>query len=97
MYTKNRINSCRHFKMLYCSEFINYTVDKIEDDSLSPDYCVGKTISNSRFERSQMFCNKTLYNHIALGLLHVKITYLPIKLRRNTKSSRVKKHKKTWL
>lgn len=94
MYTKNRLNSCRPFKMLDCSEFINYTVDKIKNDSWSPDACVGEAIANGRFERYQMVCTKTLYNYIDLGLLDVKNTDLPIKLRRNTKSTRVKKHKK---
>ena len=41
-----------------------------------------------------MVCTKTLYNYIDFGLLDVKNTDLPIKLRRNTKSTRVKKHKK---
>lgn len=94
VYTKNRINSCRPFKILDCSEFINYTVDKIKNDSWSPDACVGEAIANGRFERYQMVCTKTLYNYIDLGLLDVKNTDLPIKLRRNTKSTRVKKHKK---
>ena len=80
--------------MLDCSEFINYTVDKIKNDSWSPDGCVGEAIANGRFERYQMVCTKTLYNYIDLGLLDVKNTDLPIKLRRNTKSTRVKKHKK---
>ncbi len=94
VYTKNRLNSCRPFKVLDCSEFINYTVDKIKNDSWSPDACVGEAIANGRFERYQMVCTKTLYNYIDLGLLDVKNTDLSIKLRRNTKSTRVKKHKK---
>lgn len=94
VYTKNRLNSCRPFKILDCSEFINYTVDKIKNDSWSPDACVGEAIANSRFDRSKIVYTKTLYNYIDLGLLDVKNTDLPIKLRRNTKSTRVKKHKK---
>lgn len=58
---------------------------------------IGEAIANGRFERYQMVCTKTLYNYIDLGLLDVKNTDLPIKLRRNTKSTRVKKYKKkTW-
>ena len=79
--------------MLDCSEFINYTIDKIKNDSWSPDACVGEAISNGRFERSQIVSTKTLYNYIDLGLLDIKNTVLPIKLRRNIKSTRVKKHK----
>lgn len=94
VYTKNRLNSCRAFKRMDCSEFINYTVDKIKNDSWSPDACVGEAIANGRFERSKMVCTKTLYNYIDLGLLDIKNTDLPIKLRRNTKPTRIKKHKK---
>ena len=41
-----------------------------------------------------MVCTKTLYNYIDLGFMDVKNTDLPMKLRRNTKLARVKKHKK---
>ena len=41
-----------------------------------------------------MVCTKTLYNYIDLGLLDIFNADLPMKLRRNTKSYRVKKHKK---
>lgn len=94
VYKKHRLNSCRSFKRLECSDFINYTVDKIKNDFWSPDACVGEAIANNKFERSQMVCTKTLYNYIDLGLLAVKNTDLPMKLRRNTKPTRVKKHKK---
>ena len=94
IYKKHRSNSCHNFKLLECSDFIKYTVDKIINDSWSPDACVGKAIANGRFSRSQMVCTKTLYNYIDLGFMDVKNTDLPIKLRRNTKFTRVKKHKK---
>lgn len=94
VYTKNRLNSCRSFKRLDCSEFINYTVDKIKNGSWSPDACVGKAIANGKFERSQMVWTKTLYNYIDLWLLDIKNADLPIKLRRSTKSTVVKNHKK---
>ena len=41
-----------------------------------------------------MVCTKTLYNYIDLGFIDIKNTDLPMKLRRNTKQARVKKHKK---
>jgi IS30 family transposase len=69
-------------------------VDKIKKHSWLPDACIGEAIANGRFKRFQMICTKTLYNHIYIGLLDVKNTDLPMKLRRNTKSIRVKKHKK---
>lgn len=94
VYKKNRQYSCRSFKRLVCSDFINYVSDKIKQDSWSPDACVGRALKDNQFKRSEMVCTKTLYNYIDLGLLAVKNIDLPIKLRRNTKSSRVKKHKR---
>jgi len=94
IYNKHRQNSCRPFKRLECSDFINYVVNEIIQYSWSPDACVGRAIECNQFKRSEMVCTKTLYNYIDLGLLAVKNTDLPLKLRRNTKPSRVKKHKK---
>ena len=94
VYKKHRLNSCRNFKRLECNDFINYTVDKMKNDEWSPDSCFGKAIIEGRFHRSQMVCTKTLYNYIDLGLLDIKNTDLPMKLRRNTKPTRVKKNKR---
>ena len=94
IYNKHRKNACRSFKRLECSDFINYVVNKIKQDSWSPDACVGRALEFNYFERSEMVCTKTLYNYIDLGLLAVKNTDLPLKLRRNTKPSRVRKHRK---
>ena len=93
IYKKHRLNSCRKFKLLECSDFINYTIDKIINDSWSPDACVGEAIATGRFNASKMLCTKTLYNYIDLGFISVKNTDLPMKLRRNTKPNRVKKNK----
>ncbi|HBJ1652550.1 MULTISPECIES: IS30 family transposase [Clostridium] len=94
VYKNNRQNSCRTFKRLECSDFINYAVDKIKNHSWSPDACVGNALAIGKFERSQIICTKTLYNYIDLGLLAVINADLPMKLRRNTKPAKVKKHKK---
>ena len=94
VYNQNRENSCCTFKRLECSEFIDYAVDKIKNDSWSVDACVGYALATEQFERSQMVCTKTLYNYIDLGLLPVNNADLPIKLRRNTKQSKVREHKK---
>lgn len=39
-------------------------------------------------------CTKTLYNYIDLGLLQIRNIDLPMKLRRNTKSKRVRTNKR---
>jgi IS30 family transposase len=94
IYEKNRQNSCRTFKCLECSEFINYVVDKFKNASWSFDACVGYSLETGLFERSQMVCTKTLYNYTDLGLLPLSNIDLPIKLRINTKPSRTRNHKK---
>ena len=94
IYKANRQNSCRTFKRIECSSFINYAVDMIKNHSWSPDACVGNALAKGKFQRDQIVCTKTLYNYIDLGLLAVINADLPMKLRRNTKSSQVKKHKK---
>lgn len=96
IYKKNRSNSCRSMKRLECSEFINHTVKMMKQNTWSPDACVGEALKSGRFKRSEIVCTKTLYNYIDLGLLAVKNTDLQLKLRRSTKSSRVKEHKKTF-
>ena len=72
VYKKHRSNSCRIFKLLECRDFINYTVDKIKNNSWSPDACVGEAMATGRFNRSQMVCTKTLYNYIDLGFIDIK-------------------------
>jgi len=94
VYKAHRLHSCRTFKRLECSEFINYAVYKIKHDSWSPDACVGYAIANGKFQRSQIVCTKTLYNYIDLGLLAIKNTDLAIKLRRSTKTETTRNHKK---
>ena len=61
-------NSCRSYKRLECSTFINYVTDKIINSSWSPDACFGNALKTAEFERSQMVCTKTLYSYIDLGL-----------------------------
>lgn len=95
-YYKNRLFSTRTYKRLECSAFINYIVNKVKEDSWSPDACFGEALETGRFKRSEMVCTKTIYNYIDLGLLDIKNADLPLKLRRNTKPTRVKEHKKSF-
>lgn len=60
---RNLINSYPHFKLLECSKFINYTVDKIKNDSLSPDACVLEAIATSIFESSIDIDNRMKFEH----------------------------------
>lgn len=94
IYHKNRQNSCRSYKRLECNAFINYAINKIINDSWSPDACYGSALETGVFDRTEMVCTKTLYNYIDLGLLKVKNSDLHLKLRRNTKPTKVRKNKK---
>ena len=53
-----------------------------------------KQSSTGGIARSEMVCSKTLYNYIDLGLMAIKNTDLPQKLRRTTKKARVRKNKR---
>jgi len=94
VYNKNRANSCCHYKYLECKDFIDYVVDKVINHHWSLDACFGEAMLNYRFKRDEMVCTKTLYNYVDTGLFGIKNSNLPLKLRRNTKTSRVRKHKK---
>ena len=60
----------------------------------SVDACVGEAIVNVGYSRSEMVCSKTLYKYIDLGLMDIKNTDLPQKLRRTIKKARVRKNKR---
>lgn len=93
-YDRNRLNSKKNFKLLECKSFIDYVVNEFQENSWSLDACVGDALVSSKFKRSQTVCTKTLYNYIDLRLLDIKNIDLPMKLRRSTKKSRVRKNKK---
>jgi transposase, IS30 family len=94
VYEKHRLNSCRHYKRLECSKFIDWVIDKFKNESWSIDACVGYAIENALFKPSEMVSTKTLYNYIDMGLLPINNSDLPMKLRRNTKPERIRKNKK---
>lgn len=50
-YKANGQNSCRTYKRIECSSFINYAVDMIKNHSWSPDACVGNALAKGKFQR----------------------------------------------
>ena len=72
--------------MLQCSEFISHVEKMMIDEHWSVDAAVGRAAATGQFDK--MLCTKTIYNYIDLGLLKVKNTDLPCKLRRSTKKVR---------
>lgn len=95
VYDRNRLNSKKTFKYLQCKVFIDHVVSEFQKNSWSLDSTVGDAIASGKFDKSQTICTKTLYNYVDLGLLDIKNTDLPMKLRRSSKKSRVRKNKKT--
>lgn len=93
-YRKARLNCGRKLKFLTCQSFLEHALDMYFNKSYSIDSICGRTKKETKFKASEMVCTKTLYNYIELGLLPIKNIDLPLKVRRNNKSSRVRKHKK---
>jgi IS30 family transposase len=94
VYDANRKNCIKQFKTLQVSEFMHHVTEMMQTKKWSVDACVGDAVVNGSFARNEMVCTKTLYNYIDLGLMAIKNTDLPQKLRRNTKKARVRKNKR---
>lgn len=94
IYKKNRKYSSAKFKRLSCKAFISYVCKTMQENKWSVDACVGHAVANKLFVPSEMVCTKTLYNYIDLGLLEIRNVDLPMKLRRNTKSKRVRTNRR---
>ncbi len=94
VYEANRKNCIKKFKRLQVADFINYVTEMMQSKKWSVDACVGEAIVSARYDRSEMVCSKTLYNYIDLGLMTIKNTDLPQKLRRTTKKAKVRKNKR---
>ena len=94
VYKKNRLKSSCKYKLLGCSSFIKYVLDKVKNHHWSLAACVCEALHSYIFSSSQMISTKMLYNYVDLVLLPIKNIDLPSKLHRNTKSTRVRHDKK---
>ena len=93
-YLRHREESRRKYKCLEVSHFIQYVIKHFKEDEWSLDACVGRSIVDGTFSRSEIVCTKTLYNYVDLGLLPLTNMDLPEKLRRNTKRHKDRVNKK---
>ena len=93
-YNENRRNSTRKYRCLETASFLKYVVKQFREENWSLDACFGRALLSGKFSRQEMVCSKTLYNYVDLGLLPIKNIDLPEKLRRNTKSKRVRENRK---
>jgi IS30 family transposase len=94
VYDDNRKNCGPKFKLLECENFIEHVLDEFYNKDQSIDSICGSAILHNKFPDSEMVCSKTLYNYIDAGLLEIKNIDLPLKLKRSSKSNRVKQNKK---
>ena len=93
-YNENRRSSTRTYRYLETTAFLKYVVKQFREENWSLDACFGRALLSGKFSRQEMVCSKTLYNYVDLGLLPIKNIDLPEKLRRNTKSKRVRENRK---
>ena len=94
-YNENRRSSTRTYRCLETTAFLKYVVKHFQEENWSLDACFGRALLSGKFSRQEMVCSKTLYNYVDLGLLPIKNIDLPEKLRRNTKSKRVRENRKS--
>jgi IS30 family transposase len=85
VYLKRRQESCRKYRCLAVSAFLQYVRHHFYEDEWSLDSCAGKALSSGKFRRSEIVCTKTLYRYVDLGLIPITNMDLPEKLHRNTK------------
>lgn len=91
-YERNRENSKKKFKALECIDFIRFVEDSFKKKSWSLDECCGRAKLENMFKKT--VCTKTLYNYVESGFLKIKNIDLPQKLKRISKSTKVRSNKK---
>ena len=91
-YEANRRNTGGRYELLQCSEFVSHVEKMMIEEGWSVDAAVGRATATGKFDK--MLCTKTIYNYIDLGLMKVKNTDLPLKLKRHTKRIRVRTNKR---
>lgn len=94
IYEKNRLNSRKPYKYMECSVFIQHVDEKLKTNQHSVDAICGRARLEGIYDASKRVCTKTIYNYIDLGLMQCKNIDLPLKMKRSTKSNRVRKNKK---
>src|SRR5690625_1549556 len=92
VYEENRKNCGNHSKVMEAWEFNAFAEKKILEDKWSPDAVVGHAKRHKKFEYIPF--TKTLYNWIDEGKPSIINMDLTMKLRRSTKGTKSRKHKK---
>lgn len=92
VYKENRENCGAHSTAMKAWNFIGYAEEKILEEKWSADVVVGYAKRLEKFE--YVPSTKTLYNWIYEGKSSVINMDLAMKLRRSTKRTKSRKHKK---
>lgn len=91
-YQQNRKGCGRKYQALECADFIGHVERQVLEGDWSVDAAVGRAVAFGTFTKT--VCAKTIYNYIDLGLIRIKNTHLPLKLRRNPKSTTIRINKR---
>ena len=94
IYEQNRRNCGAKCKLLVAMEFIEFACEKILNKGWSPDAVVGFAKRQPEWKNKPMVSTKTLYNYIDQCKLSVRNIDLAMKSRLNTKTKRVRKHRR---
>ena len=94
VYEERRKNCGRKFKLLKCEKFIAHVEDQFFNKKFSLDSICGRATKKMLFSPSEMVSTRTLYNYVDQGLLRIINLDLPLKVRRNPKNKRLRKHKR---
>ena len=94
VYHLNRQHCGRKSDFLKKSDFIKYVNKHFFENNWSLDVCANRCLAVGEFSSDQIVCTRTLYNYVDQGLLAIRNSDLPEKLKRNTKIHRVHKNKK---
>ena len=92
VYEENRKNSRKPLKMEDAIDFIKYAEEQILENKMSPDVICGRAKVKNQFDK--IVCTKTLYNYIDLGILKVKNIDLPLRVKINKKSRKIRKNRR---
>lgn len=94
VYEGNRKNSRPALKLVKAQEFISYAEQRILKDKMAPDPLCGRAKLDGVFD--EIVCTKTLYNYIDQGLLQVRNIDLPLRVKRKTKSDRIRQNRRLY-
>ena len=87
VYQTNRRHCGRKSDFLKKSDFIKYVNKHFFEDNWSLDVCANRCLAVGEFSSDQIVCTRTLYNYVDQGLLAIRNSDLPEKLKRKTAAS----------